>query len=332
MKTKLVLSVCALAAITGAAPRVFGMFEQLPPTERTWADLILSTDSRRQIAFDEDLDNTKQILEADTARLAKMGDMEVFYVKTALSDWRRAHLICGLDVHNLNSAELKVDSIRKDLLIAQESVRLGGGWFFDKKKAQEKVKRLEAELATAEKCKEYILKIVSMNNVDVERHIESSLKFRKKAYELRLKRLAFLNKLNDADIKERGEKGQEEDLAKVEQTQDICALEKLRVSGIRDGLFVQEDSRRHRNEVMINEAIMSAIWHHTHDWAVGCIDDRDRDNYRDLHDKLLLLYQQYKLGYDCQSIQKPRLIYSGFGKCYQLESAANMALLQRTQS
>jgi hypothetical protein len=351
MKTKkLLLGICAFAAVTVPAPHVFGEAAILTgerPVARGTAEAIemrrqerrrYSTNDERQSAYEEILSLTKQRLNQGTATLADLGLQEVHSVEFALLYERRAYFLREISVHNYLSAYENVKRVQSDLKDAKlhsqdvESRRMNGSLsrfdaFWAKKYADAKVMMLELELADALENKELMFKECVQGVAVVNNYIDMARNLRRSARVIRNCRIDLLTELDDAEIRVRGN-GQLDDLKKVSKFINTIDLEKIRVRARQDRAILKHEAKRLANEVKFTAAIRAAICSHTDDGSLdGCMECDDLDFCQELQRR----YHQEEIDYDYESLstQKPRLYSSSFKDTDDLEGKAASALEKR---
>jgi hypothetical protein len=318
---KLLLGLCVLAAVTGAAPQVFGTLqselEPLKPAitaeqqacaelgqgpaltaERNGVPNLLSMDDKRQMALTEIVDLTREKLETETKGLKEMGEQELCCIENALGVELHDYFINEICVSDIEEANAKVNAIESSIAESRSSVsaaeerhkegRLSGfGLFLAKRWSAVKVwalnlKRKKAEEHLARMRLQHSDSVVELLNLRA-----AARRFKSGACELRTQRIECLRGLNEAWIRRRVV-SQKSDIEKLENHDGInvstIELEDMRGRGIQDTNFLLEEASRYKNEERITARIANAFAHqHRRDWRRYAVKGR-LDSCRKLKD------------------------------------------------
>jgi hypothetical protein len=270
MKTKkLVLGFCALAAIAGGVPQVFGgVLDKLREIVLKGKDGTLSDDGARQEKYENLLKDAGKRVDEENRILTEMRMAEVTNIKNALDLEHHAHFRRGIAAAVLEVVRKEADTVQRELTKAKENASAIGFFKFRaKKEAEAKIKALELKLEDA-LARPEVLQECKNDYDKAENDMKLARSLRRQARSLREQRIARFANLVNSYIDERGgEDCQEVDRTKLENPG--CAIvqkEMIRVNALRDLIFWASDDGS--VEWRVTAQIEKAIKRHTDD-SVG---------------------------------------------------------------
>jgi hypothetical protein len=281
---KLVLGFCALAAVTGAAPKAFGDVEVVMLRENMvhwFAEAMKSR--KRELPTDAASLAIGERLKAETEKFADLFREEISCVERAFWYEHRAFFLHWLAVKELNDACRRTSDLQNELIVAREYA------------AEAKIKKLELEFAEALEHKERVLQKGRLDREAVAACIKAAQTLRELAPVWRAKRLAYLVELNNAERERLVE--QRYEFVSVEtfsSEKNIPELEKIRTKAFQDTAVVQEMAFRKTLEEMFTACISDVLSHHTGDNGLSYAIGDDLDWRREIQSK----YHQKEIGYD----------------------------------
>jgi hypothetical protein len=246
---KLVLGFCVLASVTVGAPKVFGDTVGHPVVRGLIVGghvfqgqaAILSWDRRQRATYENILKAEAERIAQQEAELKQMVDSEVDCVERSLWHSHYAFLVRRSASRELGEASRTVDRIQQDLLNAQNDLRIAEDdakqTWLAKMIANIKVNMLKAKLAKASRVKEIAKQKNEVASEKASVHDAEAQKFKTSACDWREIRIASVTEMLEADIRKRGENGQNKDFRILQggvANLSPIAVERIRLSALED--------------------------------------------------------------------------------------------------
>jgi hypothetical protein len=197
---KLVLGFCALAAVTGGAPQVFGV----PVALKRLLALAIPDDGIRT-KYEADYDAVLQQLKEEVGAFVGHCNEEVKLIRNAYLKEHQAHFLRAINDSNtpgVRAIDERVAGMRRDLAKAEKAVKAAKESKFFIWWNQTKVNRLTSKIGKAEQQRTCILQKSAARESLAARLINEARQSRLAAYAFHDKRVALVNTLCDTSARE----------------------------------------------------------------------------------------------------------------------------------
>jgi hypothetical protein len=293
---KLVLGLCALAAVAGGTPQAFGTLDALRRIVLNGKDGILSDDKGRQAEYTKELEATSEHVDEENWELALMRKEEVELVEEALTYEHLAYFYRGVAAYEKESC--RTSSIRQQLEAEfREASKISTFAIRAKKLAEGRVKALQDLLVDAKVHDARALEKCKQHNNKAKEYTDEALALIKRASDLREQRIErFANVAYNHVIAR--EHGQDVDRGTLENSNyTTVQKEKIRVRALKDLIIWAADDGLAESRVVAR--IKDAIHSHLEvQWEGYAREDLLRNNLQMCKELQKKYYQKApKLGY-----------------------------------